>query len=41
MLLRMRSSPSGVRASLKNGVLTVRLPKLERNRKIAIDINEE
>ena len=31
-------NPDGIKASLRNGVLTVRLPKLKRNRNIDVEV---
>lgn len=41
IILPVEINPSQVKASLKNGVLTVRMPKMERSRKINIDIHED
>lgn len=41
IILPVEINPSEVKASLKNGVLTVRMPKMERSRKINIDIHED
>lgn len=41
IILPQDVNPQAIKAALKNGVLTIRLPKIERSKTIAIDVDGE